>query len=167
MDNITASGAEKIQKEDIAFTSSAHEKFYYEKLKETRCQDVYHKALCYCLGICDDTRKNIYNIYGFKTGSIKTGCLHESWQTSGSMKVVRMAFNLYCNGTPSVFDYENEEEQAGECRKYTVEDLFCCIYAPYFWQAVQIRYPEYAVYNKNCMPCREGKVNVKNQADGD
>ena len=72
MDNITASGAEKIQKEDIAFTSSAHEKFYYEKLKETRCQDVYHKALCYCLGICDDTRKNIYNIYDFKTGSIKT-----------------------------------------------------------------------------------------------
>ncbi len=37
MDNITASGAEKIQKEDIAFISSAHEKFYYEKLKETRC----------------------------------------------------------------------------------------------------------------------------------
>ena len=135
--------------------------------KKQDARMLYHKALCYCPGICDDTRKNIYNIYDFKTGSIKTGCLHESWQTSGSMKVVRMAFNLYCNGTPSVFDYENEEEQADECRKYTVEDLFCCIYAPYFWQAVQIRYPEYAVYNKNRMPCREGKVNVKNQADGD
>lgn len=111
MDNITASGAEKIQKEDIAFTSSAHEKFYYEKLKETRCQDVYHKALCYCLGICDDTRKNIYNIYGFKTG-----CLHESWQTSRSMKVVRMAFDLYCNGTPGVFGYRYKKGQIYECR---------------------------------------------------
>ena len=49
-----------------------------------------------------------------------------------------MAFNLYCNGTPSVDDYENAEEQLEECRKYTVEDLFYCGYAPYFWQAVQI-----------------------------
>ena len=24
------------------------------------------------------------------------------WQTSGSLKVVRMAFNLFCNGTPTV-----------------------------------------------------------------
>ena len=43
MDNITASGAGKMQKEDIAFTSSAHEKFYYGKLEETKCQDVYQK----------------------------------------------------------------------------------------------------------------------------
>ncbi len=36
-----------------------------------------------------------------------------------------------------------------ECRRYTVEELFCCAYAPYFWQAVQIRYPEYVTYNHN------------------
>ena len=40
--NNTALGAEK-----IIFISEAHEKFYYEKLKEVRYQDVYHKALCY------------------------------------------------------------------------------------------------------------------------
>ena len=45
--NSTALGAEK--KENIIFISDAHEKFYYEKLKEVRYQDVYHKALCYCL----------------------------------------------------------------------------------------------------------------------
>ncbi len=90
------------KKENIIFISDAHEKFYYEKLKEVRYQDVYHKALCYCLGISDDTRRNIKSIYDFKTGCVKTECLHEGWQTSGSVKVVRMAFNLYCNGTPSV-----------------------------------------------------------------
>ena len=37
----TALGAEKA----IIFISDAHEKFYYEKLKEVRYQDVYHKAL--------------------------------------------------------------------------------------------------------------------------
>lgn len=144
--NSTALGAEK--KENIIFISDAHEKFYYEKLKEVRYQDVYHKALCYCLGISDDTRRNIKSIYDFKTGCVKTECLQEGWQTSGSVKVVRMAFNLYCNGTPSVFDYEDMEEQIDECRNYTVEELFCCAYAPYFWQAVQIRYPEYARCNR-------------------
>ena len=140
--------AREAKKEKISFISEAHEKFYYEKLKEVRYQDVYHKALCYCLGISVDTRRNINSIYDFKTGCVKTECLHEGWQTSGSMKVVRMAFNLYCNSTPSVDDYKDAEEQVNECNRYTVEDLFCCAYAPFFWQAVQIRYPEYATYNR-------------------
>lgn len=143
--NSTALGAES-----IIFISEAHEKFYYyyEKLKEVRHQDVYHKALCYCLGINDDTRRNANRIYDFKTGCVKTECLHEGWKTSGSVKVVRMAFNLYCNATPSVDDYTDAEEQINECRQYAVEELFCCAYAPYFWQAIQIRYPEYATYNR-------------------
>ena len=145
--NSTALGAENTKKESIIFISEAHEKFYYEKLKEVRYQDVYHKALCYCLGISDDTRRNVYRIYDFKTGCVITECLHEGWQTSGSVRVIRMAFNLYCNGTPSVSDYEDAEEQVDECRQYTVEEIFCCAYAPYFWQAIQIRYPEYATYN--------------------
>ena len=118
----TALGAENTKKESIIFISDAHEKFYYEKLKEVRYQDVYHKALLYCLGISDDTRRNVYRIYDFKNGNVKTECLQEGWQTSGSMRVVRMAFNLYCNGTPSVFDYDDTEEQIVECKEYTVED---------------------------------------------
>lgn len=85
--------------------------------------------------------------YDFKTGDIKTECLREGWQTGSSMKVVRLAFNLYCNTTPSVDDYKEPEEQMDECMKYTVEDLFCCTYAPFFWQAIQIRCPDYANYN--------------------
>ena len=38
--NNTALGAEK-----IIFISEAHEKFYYEKLKEVRYQDVYHNNM--------------------------------------------------------------------------------------------------------------------------
>lgn len=79
----TALGAE-----NIIFISDAHEKFYYEKLQEVRYQDVYHKALCYCLGINGDTRKNADRIYNFKTGSVKTKCLHEGWQTSGKVYII-------------------------------------------------------------------------------
>lgn len=144
----TASDAGATIKENIIFINEAHEKFYYEKLKQVRYQDAYHKALVYCLGINDDTRRNIDRIYDFKTGCVKAESLHEGWQTSGSARVVRLAFNLYCNGTPSVYDYEDTEERLSECRQYTAEELFCCDYAPYFWQAVQIRYPEYMVYSR-------------------
>ena len=143
----TALRAENSNSRTITFKSKEHEKFYMEYLKKCRYQDVYHQALVYCLGIDRDTRENVNKIYNFKTGYVKTECLQEGWQTSGSVRVIRMAFNLYCNGTPSVSDYEDAEEQVDECRQYTVEEIFCCAYAPYFWQAIQIRYPEYATYN--------------------
>ena len=42
------------KKRKISFISEAHEKFYYEKIPKVREADVYHKALCYCLGINED-----------------------------------------------------------------------------------------------------------------
>ena len=127
----------------VTFRNEKHKRFFLTYLPKCRYADVYHAALVYCLGIDEDTRKNVNSIYDFKTGCVKTECLHEGWITSGSAKIIRMAYNLYNNGTPSVYDYEDAEEQLNECRQYTVEDLFCCGYAKYFWQAVKIRYPEY------------------------
>ena len=79
----TALGATNKTENGIMFKSNAHEKFYYEKLKEVQYQDEYHMALCYCLGISDDTRRNIDRIYDFETGCVKPACLYEGWQTSG------------------------------------------------------------------------------------
>ena len=155
MEHITAIGAEKTQK--ITFISKAHEEFYFEKLEEVRHQDVYHKSLIYCLGMNADTRDHIHRIYDFKTGCVKTECLKEGWQTSGSQKVVRLAFCLYCNGVPSVSDYEDPSDQLEECGRYTIDDLFCCSYAPFFWQAIQIRYPEYVKYNGKKQKWFEGR----------
>lgn len=125
--NSTALGATN-EESGILFISEAHEKFYYDQLQKMQEQDEYHKALCYCLGISNDTRRNINRIYDFKTGCVKPECLNEGWQTSGSMKVVRLAFNLYCNGTPSVDEDTTTDEQLYECRQYSVEELFCCEY---------------------------------------
>lgn len=126
----------------IIFKDQEHEMFYRNFLAKRRSQDVYHKALAYCLGISGDTRRNVERIYDFNKDSIKTECLGEGWITSGSARVVRMAFNLFCNGTPSAYDLEGEEK-VRECQRYTVEDLFCCEYAVYFWEAIKVRYPEY------------------------
>ena len=108
----TALRAENSNSRTITFKSREHEKFYEEYLKKCRYQDVYHRALVYCLGIDRDTRENVNKIYNFKTGCVKTESLQEGWQTSGSLRIVRMAFNLYCNGTPSVGDYEAEDESS-------------------------------------------------------
>lgn len=88
-------------KRTITFKDQEHEIFYRNCLQKCRQQDVYHKALVYCLGISSDTRRNIERIFDFKKGSVKPKCLEEGWITSGSARVVRMAFNLFCNGTPS------------------------------------------------------------------
>ncbi|MCD7724709.1 MAG: DUF6075 family protein [Clostridiales bacterium] len=102
--------------------------------------------MVYCLGISEDTRDHVHSIYDFKSGCIKTECLREGWITSGSARIIRMAFNLYCNGTPSVEDYKRQEDRMSECRQYTVEELFCTGDARFFWEAIKIRYPEYCFY---------------------
>lgn len=129
----------------IIFSSKEHEKFYKDYLPRCRWQDVYHKALVYCLGIDRDTRDHVNQIYDFQSGCVKPECLNQGWQTSGSMRITRMAFNLYCNGIPSIYNYDDSdlEGQLKEAQYYTVEELFCCSYARYFWQAIQIRYPEF------------------------
>lgn len=144
----TATRAEKKNSCTITFKNREHEKFYREYLPQCRYQDVYHNALIYCLGIDSDTRDHVKRIYDFKTGNVKPECLREGWQTSGSAKIVRMAFNLYCNGTPSLYNYDDSDTdgQLREIQCYTVEDLFCCGYARYFWEAIKIRYPEYCFY---------------------
>ncbi len=129
--------------EIVTFRNDKHKQFFLEYLPKCRYVDVYHAALIYCLGMDEDTRSHVHNIYDLKIGSVKIECLHEPWITSGSAKIIRMAYNLYCNGTPSEYAYENLEEKLDECKRYTVENLFCCDYAKYFWQAIEIRYPEY------------------------
>jgi len=127
----------------IIFCNKEHKKFYLDSLLKCRHQDVYHKALCYCLGIEVNTRMYINRIYDFESGLIKTECINEGWLTSGSINIVRLAFNLYTDDMPTLYDLNNENEKNIESRKYTVSDLFCCEYARYFIEAVKIRYPEY------------------------
>lgn len=61
----------------IIFKSKEHECFYREYLPKCRYQDVYHKALVYCLGIESDTRAKAERIYDFATGLVNPECLNE------------------------------------------------------------------------------------------
>ena len=55
-----------------------------------------------------------------------------------------------------------------ECREYSVSDIFCCGYALYFWQGIQLRYPEYcreqrSVLEKALQASEQAKHRVANE----
>lgn len=83
--------------------------------------------------------------------------------------MVRLAFNLYTDETPSVDDYGSRDEQVSECREYSISDIFCCGYARYFWEGIKLRYPEFCHKQKSMEEIfarMEEMASVKNTVDG-
>lgn len=110
---------------NIMFKDAEHREFFVTHLPKCRYRDEYHAALVYCLGIQADTRKKAGEIYDFKSGCIRTECLHGGWLTDEGA------------------NYDDAKEQLTECRLYAVDELFASCHAKYFWQAVKLRYPGY------------------------
>ncbi len=87
MTNTALSAKAKQIAQNVTFRDDEHRKFFLTYLPKCRYGDVYHVALVYCLGVDADTRRNVKAIYDFKTGCVKTECLHNGWITSGSARV--------------------------------------------------------------------------------
>ncbi len=116
----------------IFFCSPEHRAFYFALLEKTGIYDCYHRALFYAVGIATDSRNHVDDLFDFADDSIRPDGLEKSWQTGGTMKLTRLAFNLW-NG----FTEEDRERLA------TPDELFCSSFAPYFYEAIKLRYPEY------------------------
>lgn len=128
----------------IKFIDKEHEKFFSEKFKEAQIYgktDIYYKSLIYTLSICETTREHFNEIFDIKTSKINLNCIETGWQTSTSLKVTRMALNLWNHSL--MFDSEADLENERISTHYAPSEVFCCSYAPYFWEAIKIRYPEY------------------------
>lgn len=128
----------------VNFIDDEHEEFYNTKLnelKKIRKIDVYHRALLYTISICKETREHIEEIFDVKSDEANIDAIQRKWQTGTSKKVTRMAFNLW-NGS-LIYDSEDDLENRKISLEYAVSEIFCCSYAPFFWEAIKIRYPEY------------------------
>ena len=151
MGNVTALRAEDFsiaKTQNIIFISEEHKQFYSMMLEKINFSDCYHEALFYTLGINPDTRKHVEEIYDFDENCIKIECISKAWQTGNSLKVTRLALNLYTNGVPTTMckSYVHDgDKQFKECSKYSASDIFCSSYAHYFFQAITLRYPEYVL----------------------
>lgn len=114
------------------FHSREHHDFYFEMLAKSAVDDSYHRAFFYVMGLSEETRAHIGNLFDFKEDCIRTAGLRGGWQTSGTMRICRLAFNLW-----------NGYTEAKERVAYTPYELFCCWCAPYFVEGIRLRYPEY------------------------
>lgn len=127
----------------MLFIDNEHEKFYNERLKELQNYgktDVYYRSLIYTLGICETTRENFERIFSIKKGEININSINAAFQTSTSAKTTRMAFSLW---NRCMYDSEMDLENGKMSSKYNPSEIFCCSYAPYFYEGIKIRYPEY------------------------
>ena len=116
-------------KSEIRFCDRDLLSFYNQLLNQTGKKDSYHKAFFYVVGISSDTRNNIKKMFDFEEDCIRPECINDSWQTSGSARLTRLAFNLW-NGWNS----------DGGATPY---DLFDCEFAPYMMEGIRLRYPEF------------------------
>ena len=79
----------------IKFKNKDHEKFYEQCLTRTGGLDPYHKAFFYTMGISDETRKHVEDVFDFQEDVIRPEGMNKGWQTSGSSCLTRLAFNLW------------------------------------------------------------------------
>ena len=117
--------------ERIRFVSPEQEDFYYASLKRAGNTDTYHQAFFYCVGIADITRRYVEQLFDFEEGRIRPEGLHAAWQTGGTIRLTSLAFNLW-----------NGYQEKGAEKMATPYEIFDCWYAPYFLEAVRLKYPE-------------------------
>ncbi len=118
----------------IRFRSKEHRDFFLEMMMKSKVKDCYHQAFFYVMGIARETRQNIYTMFDFREDCIKPEGMHGGWQTSGTVRVCHLAFNLW-----------NGYAEEGKERFFTPEELFCCEFALYFMEGIKMRYPEYCL----------------------
>lgn len=131
------------------FVNDEHELFFVNilrKLQEQKKVDVYSASLVYTLGMCEETRINFKNIFDIEKGEINIDSIMAPWQTDTSAKVTRMAFSLWNN---CMYDSEQDAEVKTVSKNYNVGEIFSCSYAPYFYEGIKIRYPEYTKEKPN------------------
>lgn len=115
----------------IRFFSAEHQEFYDEMIAKGKRDDCYHRAFFYVAGLSEETRRHIDDLFDFEEDGINPKGMQRGWQTGGTIRICRMAFNLWGG-------YVEEGAEA----ETTPESLFACQFAPYFVEGLKLRFPE-------------------------
>lgn len=130
----------KIQ--NIHFKNNAHSERYQELMKNMLHDNVYYRSVAYLIALNDDCYRNMSSIFNIEKGRIILEGVNEGWQTSSSLRVTRLIYNLwngYCYS-------ECESEDPTPSSDYTVSEIFYDSDSRYFFEAIKIRYPEHFRY---------------------
>lgn len=88
------------------FINEAHRRFY-ESHSDITARGEDFKAIVYTLGVNRECRDHFAALYNEQTRCIVPSGLHAGWQTGASLRITRLAFNLF---THSVLEEENAED---------------------------------------------------------
>lgn len=130
---------------DRTFADDKHWQCFTSIINQMQQSDVYHMAVAYLLALDTVTRQHVSDIFDFDEDCIKLDALQKPWQTGTSRKTTRLAFNLWNGYCTDGQTYTDEEGYTADLPSgnYSVADIFSCSYAPYYWEAIKIRFPEY------------------------
>ncbi len=132
--------------EEKMFYDREHWQAFTDCISRMRHSDVHHISVAYLLTLDSVCRQHIDECFNFDDDGIIPDAIVQGWQTTISKKTTRLAFNLwngYCfDGEPSI----NQEGCIPDMPShyYAVDEIFACSLAPYYWEAIKLRYPEYA-----------------------
>ena len=84
---------------DIRFADMEHLNFYGDICamaeSDGKRVDDYFRPLAYLCGLTPDTRAHFADIFDWESWSIRPETFSAGWQTGGSRRIIRLAFNLF------------------------------------------------------------------------
>lgn len=130
---------------NIFFFNDEHKATFYGLLSRMQSDDCYHQSLAYLMTLDSVCREHLNDLFNIEEDLIKRKGLYCSWQTGTSKKTTRLAFNLWngCHADGETYKCKDGYETDLPSRYYAVDEIFNCSYAPYYWQAIKLRYPLY------------------------
>lgn len=113
---------------NIKFRSEKHQNIFNQLLNKCVRQDNYHLAMMYLLALIISINQNdislSYSCFDFEDDHIKKSCLDADWQTGITVKITRLAFNLW----------------NGYSEKCNVDDIFGTSLDKYFFESIKLRF---------------------------
>lgn len=128
---------------DISFRDDTHEELFTNWCEELHIEeDPEYLAALYLLAMDEVVRNHAREVFDFENLCIIPDSINRDWQTGTSSKTTRLIFNLYNYGIHEDTSSEGEPVE-GSSYSYTPAIIFASSYAPYYVQALKIRYPDY------------------------
>lgn len=117
------------------YYNDLHKARYIELIEEYSIEgeDPYRLSLAYLIALTTDTYNNRHRLYNKEERCIIPEGLNAAFQTGTTEKITLLAFNLFTSSTAFCSDEMRE--------RCTPDFIFDSPLAPYFVEALKIRYP--------------------------
>ena len=129
----------------MRFLDEEHSATFDKICAKMKRSDEYHLAVAYLFSLDRVCREHIEDLFDFSEDVIVREGLKKGWQTGTSMRTTRLAFNLWngcCSDGETYKDAHGYEDELPS-RSYTPDEIFCCGLAPFYFEAIKLRYPMY------------------------